>query len=96
MVTYNKDYDFKFEHTIEDEDGNAKTKTTWFFYLEDNTCVVVHARNDKSETQQHPMIESEQFGIQLWSKERGCWVPYRDDIQEAYSNYIAEKELLEK
>lgn len=91
---WDTDYDFKHEYV--DEKVSIKTKYTWYFYLEDDICVITKLRADKSvaETNQIAIRETDKHGIELWAKDRECWAPYNDYIQKSYSDYLADQELL--
>lgn len=96
IITYTRQHDFKVEHFTKDSNDKITRETHWFFFLKDNIMVTV--LKDKvrgtTETKQCAARDSE-YGIQLWDQTEGTWIPCREEIQKAYNDYIAEKELLD-
>ena len=65
-----------------------------YIYLEKN-LLVVRKPEDSDYRSQEPIVVNKDYGIMVWSHIAQTWAPARKEIQEVYSNYIAEKILLE-
>ena len=98
ITKYNRDYDFKFEWTNGTEETKATGRIIWCFYLQDNVCVRIKEDLESKDrvVEQGAIRESKEYGLQYWYTKHNYWRPYNEDIQKAYSDHIAEKEILEK
>jgi hypothetical protein len=92
---FDESYDFKVEV--------KETETAWgcthYFFLKDNLWVMQEQyENDEGEecedTISYPIIEHPAMGLAEWNDNEQTWVPVDDKIQKAYSDFIAEKEIL--
>ena len=69
---------------------------TYFLYLKENLLVRCkrHPDNRIEHLKQEAIIEHPDYGLMVWSEPEGVWCQIKEELLEAYSNYIAEKALL--
>jgi hypothetical protein len=92
---FDESYDFKIEI--------KETEMTWgaihYFFLKDNVWVFQEQYEDEDgteheDTTSYPIIEHPTIGLAEWCDNEEAWIPCEPRIQKAYSDFIAEKEIL--
>lgn len=83
---WNNNYDFRVRYS----DQIAKV------FLKKGLMVSVGAKEGDDKVYQSAVREDEEFGLMVWDEGERMWCAVNTDIQEAYSDYIAERELLKE
>lgn len=91
-------YDDKFDFEVTAPESDTEYRTTYQVFLSRGiACETVYVGDEYEESERENVAairECPENGLTWWDHEEGCWLPYDDVVQKAYSDFIAEKEIL--
>jgi hypothetical protein len=95
IKTYTDKYEF--EVTVPETEGYKGSQA--YVFLNKKVMVQEDTWTDEDgeeceERNVYAIAEIEELGLAFWNHREMYWEPVEEEIQKAYSNYIAEKELL--
>jgi hypothetical protein len=85
------------EFTVDVKESDTEYAMSFSVFLSKNIMIQITDDDDDdySKTENvYAIVENPRLGLLYWDNEQACWIPEQEEVQKAYSDYVAEKLIL--